>query len=318
VTLTLPVATTFDVVSLQEAVDHRSQRIESVVVETWDGSSWTAPPTVDEPTTVGHKRLLRLAVPATSDRMRVRIAGSRLEPTLAEMGLFRQALPAAPAVSERSRDGRITLTHPHPEPIVYTLDGTPPTARSPVYDGPVALPDGGTLQAAVLTPEGRLGLVAIKTVVGLAPTGWTARRTSGNGAGSPGFDADGAIDADAATLWKARASEDGVPPSLTVDMGRTRRIGGFAYLARQDWVFEGVVDRYRFETSLDGTHWTTRVRSGTFDNIRNNPSLRQVTFAPVAARFFRFIALRDVEQGGWATVAEITVLRATGPPSADD
>jgi alpha-L-fucosidase len=246
VTLTLPVATTFDVVSLQEAVDHRSQRIESVVVETWDGSSWRAPPTVD------------------------------------------------------------------------TLDGTPPTARSPVYDGPVALPDGGTLQAAVLTPEGRLGLVAIKTVVGLAPTGWTARRTSGNGAGSPGFDADGAIDADAATLWKARASEDGVPPSLTVDMGRTRRIGGFAYLARQDWVFEGFVDRYRFETSLDGTHWTTRVRSRTFDNIRNNPSLRQVTFAPVAARFFRFIALRDVEQGGWATVAEITVLRATGPPSADD
>jgi hypothetical protein len=161
VTLTLPVATTFDVVSLQEAVDHRSQRIEAFVIETWDGSSWTAPLTVDEQTTVGHKRLLRLAVPVTTDRMRVRITGSRLEPTLAEMGLFQQALPAAPAVSERSREGLITLSHPHPAPIVYTLDGTPPTARSPVYDGPVSLPDGGTLQAAVLTPEGRLGLTAM-------------------------------------------------------------------------------------------------------------------------------------------------------------
>jgi alpha-L-fucosidase len=308
ITLTLPDAITFDVVSLQEAVDHRGQRIESFVVEAWDGSSWAAPAAVEEQTTVGHKRLLRLSVPVATDRVRVRIAGSRLEPTLAEMGLFRQALPAAPAVSERSRDGLITLTHPHPEPIVYTLDGTPPTAGSPVYAGPVSLPDGGTLQAAVLTPGGRPGLTAIKTVVGLAPTGWTARRTAGDGAGSPEFDADRAIDADAATLWKARATGDGVPPRLTVDMGRARRVGGFAYLPRQDWVFEGVVDRYRFETSRDGTLWTTQVASGTFDNIKNNPLLREVTFASVEARFFRFTALRDVEESGWASVAEITVL----------
>ena len=143
-TLTLPVATTFDVVSLQEAVDHRSQRIESFVIETWDGASWTAPPTVDEQATVGHKRLLRLTVPVTTQGMRVRITSSRLEPALAEMGLFLQALPPAPAVTERGRDGRITLSHPHPEPIVYTVDGTPPTAGSPVYKGPVSLPDGGT------------------------------------------------------------------------------------------------------------------------------------------------------------------------------
>jgi hypothetical protein len=105
------------------------------------------------PAAVGHKRLLRLGVSVTTTRVRIRITGSRLEPTLAEVGLFQQALPAAPAASERSRDGGITLTHPHREPIAYTVDGTPPTARSPVYDGPVGLPEGGTLQAAVLTPR---------------------------------------------------------------------------------------------------------------------------------------------------------------------
>src|ERR1019366_1871764 len=42
-TLTLPVPVTFDVVSLQEAVDHRSQRIESFVIETWNGSAWVTP-----------------------------------------------------------------------------------------------------------------------------------------------------------------------------------------------------------------------------------------------------------------------------------
>jgi hypothetical protein len=49
-------------------------------------------------------------------------------------------------------------------------------------------------------------------------------------------------------------------------------------------VFEGVVDRYRFETSLDGTRWTPRVASGVFDDIENNPLLREVTFGPVEAR----------------------------------
>jgi alpha-L-fucosidase len=87
VTLTLPKEVTFDVVSLQEAVDHRGQRIESFVIEVWNGSSWVAAEKLllDELTTVGHRRLIRLKSPATADRVRIRITGSRLEPTLAEM-----------------------------------------------------------------------------------------------------------------------------------------------------------------------------------------------------------------------------------------
>ena len=271
-TLTLPVAATFDVVSLQEAVDHRGQRIESFVIETWDGSSWTAPPTVDEQTTVGHKRLLRLAVPVTTDRMRIRITGSRLEPTLAEMGLFQQALPAAPAISERSRDGRITLSpsppgadrvHPRRHATDRTVAGLrrarlPPGWRHPAGRGP--------------DPRRTPRLDRDQDRRRPRADGMDGAAHGGDDAGSSEFDADRAIDADAATLWKARASDDGAPPGLTVDMGRARRIGGFAYLPRQDWVFEGVVDRYRFETSLDGTHWTTQVASGAFDNIKNNPS----------------------------------------------
>ncbi len=314
-TLTLPRPATFDVVSLQEAVDHRSQRIESFVIETWTGSAWTAPDTIDEQTTVGHKRLLRLTVPATTDQVRIRITGSRLEPTLAEVGLFKQSLPRAPVISERSRDGLMTLTHPHDLPIVYTLDGTAPTAQSPVYRSPIALPLGGTVHAAVLTPDGRLGLVAIKTVVGLAPTGWKVVNEAGTNAGSTEFPATNAIDADAWTFWREPATTGQAPrPRLTIDMGSPRRIGGFAYLPRQDWVFIGVVDRYQFETSLDGTHWTMQVASGVFGNIRNNPMLQEITFAPVEARYFRFTAVHDVDDNGWVGAAEITVLPAKPDP----
>jgi alpha-L-fucosidase len=87
-TLTLPGDVTFDVVSLQEAIDRRGQRIESFAVDTWNGSMWT---TMDEQTTVGHRRLLRLKSAVTTSQVRIRITGSRLEPTLAEMGLFKQA-----------------------------------------------------------------------------------------------------------------------------------------------------------------------------------------------------------------------------------
>jgi alpha-L-fucosidase len=106
-TLKLPKAVTFDVISLQEAVDHRGQRIESFSIDVWHGSKWDE---VDHQTTVGHKRLLRLNAPATTDQVRIRITGSRLEPTLAEAALFKQAeLVQAPTISDRDANGSVTL-----------------------------------------------------------------------------------------------------------------------------------------------------------------------------------------------------------------
>ena len=310
-TLTLPTAVTFDVVSLQEAVDHRSQRIESFVVETWDGSAWTAPAATEEQTTVGYKRLVRLAVPVTTNQVRIRITSSRLEATLAEVGLFKQSLPKEPAISDRGHDGLVTLSHPHHLPIVYTVDGTEPNAKSPVYTSPISLPEGGTVRAAILMSDERLGLAASKTAVGLAPTGWKVVPETGTNAGASEFPSTNAIDADAWTLWQERATTtESTRPRLTIDMGHVHRISGFAYQPRQDWNFQGVVDRYTFETSVDGKQWTTQVASGEFGNIRNNPMLQEISFAPVEARFFRFTPLRDTDNTGWVGAAEITVLAA--------
>jgi len=108
VTLALPKAVTFDVVSLQEAVDHRGQRIESFAIETWDGSAWVNAEKIqsDDLTTVGHRRLIRLKSPVTTDQVRIRIIGSRLEPTLAELGLFKQSVTTLPpTISDRSTNG---------------------------------------------------------------------------------------------------------------------------------------------------------------------------------------------------------------------
>jgi alpha-L-fucosidase len=53
-------------------------------------------------------------------------------------------------------------------------------------------------------------------------------------------------------------------------------------------------------------------------DIRNNPTLQEVTFAPVAARFFRFTALQDVNAKNWTSAAEISVVPVSSPPGTPD
>jgi len=312
VSLTLAKAITFDVVSLQEAVDHRGQRIESFVIETANGSEWTTPEHIasDALTTVGHRRLIRLKSPVTADRVRIRITGSRLEPTLAEIGLFRQSSSALPPmISDRATNGFVTLYNSAACRMVYTTDGTTPTTNSAIYNSAIAMKSGGTVQAALLLPDGQLGILASKTFAGLLPIGWKVISVDSQETAGANNSAANAIDGDSSSFWHTRWSEDlKLPHFITVDMGRSHQIAGFTYLPRQDGNPNGTVENYRFETSTDGTNWATNIASGTFANIRNNPSLQQVAFSQVTARYFRFTALKEINGTGWTSAAEISVL----------
>jgi len=314
VTLTLPASATFDVVSLQEAVDYRGQRIESFVIEAWNGTAWITAEHIasDKLTTIGHKRLIRLKSPVTTDKVRIRITGSRLEPTLAEMGLFKQAAPVSLlSISERDTNGFVALSNAGGSKMVYTTDGTVPTTKSTVYSSPIEMPLGGTVQAACLLPNGRLGMVTSKTFAGLVPTAWKVVAVDSQETAAEDNAAACAIDDNSSTIWHSRWYGDlALPHSITIDMGTSHRINGFTYLPRQDGNPNGIVERYRFEMSTDGVTWVTQVASGTFGNIRNNPSLQEVRFTPVNARFFRFTALQEINNNGWTSAAEISVLPA--------
>jgi alpha-L-fucosidase len=309
-TLALPRPTTFDVVSLQEAVDHRGQRIESFVIETWNGTAWTAPALhpADVTTTVGHRRLIRLASPVTTDRVRVRVTGSRLEPTLAEVGLYKQAIDLLPpAIADRDANGAVQISHPAGGTIVYTTDGSAPKATSAVYTAPLQLPGNAVVKAARLLPGGRLGVVGSRSFVGLSPRGWKVMAVDGEKSGP----AAQAIDGNPATFWYTGWDDaDKTPKSITIDMGAARRIAGLAYLPRQDGQVPGTVVNYRFETSVDGVQWQTAVADGTFSNIQNNPDWQTARFAPVDARYFRFTVIHDVWHTGGANAAELTVIPA--------
>ena len=254
VTLTLPKAVTFDVVSLQEAVDHCGQGIESFAIDVWNGSDWVVAEKIssDEMTTVGHRRLIRLKSPVTTSQVRIRITGSRLEPTLAEIGLFKQSSAALP-------------------PVISGRD-------------------------------------ANRSVSNTNTSGWKIVSVDSQETAGEDDSAARAIDKNPSTFWHTRWNDDlSLPHHITVDMGRSRRIAGFTYLPRQDGNPNSTVETYRFETSTDGANWTTNIVSGTFANIRNNPSLQEVSFAPVNARYFRFTSLREINNNGWTSAAEISI-----------
>ena len=318
VTLTLPKAITFDVVSLQEAVDHRGQRIESFAIETWNGSVWINAEKIqsDELTTVGHHRLIRLKSPATTDQVRIRIIGSRLEPTLAEIGLFKQSTKTLPpTISDRGTNGAVSLSNLAGNKMVYTVDGTAPTINSPVYTSPITLPRDRsvTVRAASLLPDGQLDIDGSRIFAGLMPIGWKVVSVDSEETAGADNSAARAIDGDSSTFWHTRWNADQKQPhTITVDMGKTNRIGGFTYLPRQDGLLNGVVVKYRFETSTDGATWTTNIANGSFANIQNNPSLQEVNFASISARFFRFTSLQAIWGSGWTSAAEISVLPANG------
>jgi alpha-L-fucosidase len=316
VTLAWPKPITFDVVSLQEAVDHRGQRIESFAIEAWNGSKWEVAEKIssDELTTVGHRRLIRLKKTVTTEQMRIRVTASRMEPTLAEIGLFKQSVTTLPpSISDRSTNGTVSLSNLAGNKMVYTLDGNMPTANSTVYSSPItlSLDRRVVVRAASVLPNGKLGIEGSRDFAGLMPGGWKV--VSADSQETEGADNSAAhvIDGDSSTIWHTRWSADQKQPhSITVDMGATHHIAGLTYLPRQDGLLNGVVDKYRFETSTDGMAWTTNIVTASFANIQNNPSLQEANFAPVDARYFRFTSLHAIWNSGWTSAAEISVIPA--------
>jgi alpha-L-fucosidase len=74
---------TFNVLLLQENIS-KGQRVEKFVLEYLENEQWKK---ATEGTTIGFKRLLEFPTITTS-KVRLRIESARLQPALAEIGLY--------------------------------------------------------------------------------------------------------------------------------------------------------------------------------------------------------------------------------------
>ncbi len=141
---------------------------------------------------------------------------------------------------------------------------------------------------------------------GISKAKWKAVSTSFDATGRNGA---GAIDGKPDTLWQTHGDdgEHAPPQEIVVDMGGTVNVKGFTCLPRQDGCAHGMVDKYEFYLSADGTTWE-KAAEGEFANVRANPMLQTVTLAkPAKARYFKFVGTHAVEKNHVA-VAELGIL----------
>ena len=76
--------TSFNVIRVCEAIRF-GQRIDAIAVDRWNGSAWEQLAAV---TSVGPRRLIRLASPVTAARVRLRVTQASASPAISEFALF--------------------------------------------------------------------------------------------------------------------------------------------------------------------------------------------------------------------------------------
>lgn len=124
-----------------------------------------------------------------------------------------------------------------------------------------------------------------------------------------------AIDGDPETYWHTQYDPQTPkhPHEIVVDMGETVSLSGFRILPRQDGGVNGRIKDYELYLSVDGKAWGAPVVKGTLPNSREVSAVRFKD--PTTGRFFKFVALSEVNGGPWTTIAEIDMVKARSPQS---
>jgi len=116
-----------------------------------------------------------------------------------------------------------------------------------------------------------------------------------------------AFDADPGTWWHTKfAGQAETPPhDLVIDLGKTRTVRGFRYLARQDGGWNGAVKDCEFYV---GDSPDAFGKPAVKTTLKKSKEPQEVTCEPAEGRYVRLVALSEVNGGPWASVCELGIL----------
>jgi alpha-L-fucosidase len=267
--LQLPAATTFDVVSLREAIEY-GVRIDEFAFEAWQNGAWR---TLAQHRCIGARRLIRLDTPVTTNKVRLRIVAAAASPVLAEFGLYLLPDLVEEPLIERDARGMVTLrSNRRDVTLFYTVDGTEPGPESRRYSAPFALPAGGVVRSlAVRKASGARSAVA-KREFDLSAKDWRIVSATGD---QPQRLIEGGT-------FLGRANS---PVSIVIDLGQSYDLHGFTLRPVVDYTITvttaeqmGPPARFTAWVSADGRTWGAPAGSGEFANIAASRAAQRVRF----------------------------------------
>lgn len=309
IVITLNAPITFNRLLLQEAIATHSERVESHSVDAWVDGAWKE---ISRSGNIGYKRILRFPE-VTTDKIRIRITASRLTPAISNVTAHHYEARPPQLSCRRNLEGMVTIEaakqefgwKAHGEDIAgnlnagfkihYTTDGTEPDEKSPVYTAPFKMGKGELKAVSVL--NGQKGAV-LHEQMGLVKKGWKLSAASSE---APKREARMAFDDNPATYWM---SGEKAPHVLTIDLGQTETLNGFAYTPQKEHA-KGMMAKGNILVSNDGKKWK-KAETFEFGNLINDPTKRFHYFGKTQkARYVRIEATEIAAGSKVATVAEI-------------
>jgi alpha-L-fucosidase len=315
ITLPLPSGSKPTIVSLAENLAY-GECVRRFNVEAFVDGKWQ---TIWDGTAIGHKRLERFE-PLNATHLRLNILESVGEPRIREFAayaadtrLFSEPLSLAQRSKlfiARDAAGSVSITCSNPSlAIRYTTDGSEPNAKSPRYQGPFAMPDGGVVKAYSYIEGGSCLSDTTTVVFGGSRSHWRIADVSLDSPYENGGAAGVAklLDDDPESYWHTYhvdKAKSAAPHYVVLDAQQAVTIGGFTLMPRVR-ALSGTPDEFEFHVSEDGESWNL-VADAVIDDWIERPVARLIPLdRPVKARYVKFVAKHVIDGLDYVAVAGI-------------
>lgn len=272
------------------------QRVKAFKVEALVNDEWKV---LDEQTTIGAKRILRLPT-TTSSQIRLSITDSKACPLISNIEIYNAPKLLTPPVITRDQQGTVTIAQADDESqVFYTTDGSEPNQTSMPYVQPFTATSKQIVKAIALDSQTDRSSSVSEKHFDVAPIHWKVMNSEDEHATA-------IFDGNSNTAWYVKGKQ--LPLELIIDLGEELPLTGFTYLPDQGRWAAGYAFNYELYVSTDGRQWGLPVSQGEFSNIVNSPVLQTKNFELTQGRFIKLKVL-SVERGSnQFGIAEFTVL----------
>ncbi|RYX85524.1 DUF4981 domain-containing protein [bacterium] len=238
---------------------------------------------------------------ATAFSYGLRLLPTQVSDLAAEGRTIAPANRAWPVLATRDGKGAISLDA-NGDAVSYSTNGT----TWQTYTAPFLFAKGGELRLRSTTKDGQIFTSAVPFESFVERTNWTATASSfEKGEGN----LDHLFDGNLNTIWHTQysAPKATLPHWLVVDMGSEQNVKAVLLTPREDGS-NGRIREYELYLSNDKDNFGAPVKQGRLPNEGTIQRLELPT--PRAARFMKIVVKSDYSDGGFGSLAELSIVQA--------